>query len=74
MSECLISIDQVMAKLGIRSPTTLAKMRKMIGFPRPLRLPGRLTRWREADVDGWIRQQAREANVETARVGSLAVH
>ena len=61
MTERLISNRHVMEKLGMKSQSTLNRFRGLRGFPKPLEIPGH-PKWREADLDEWIRKQARKAN------------
>ena len=60
MTERLLSITSVMAKLDIKARSTFAKVLKQTDFPAPIQLEG-LTRARflESDVDEWIIAQAR---------------
>jgi len=75
MTERLLTASALMSKLRISSRTTLSKVRRSEGFPAPIHpTDTRTPRWREADVDDWIRRRSAEANVARARVVNLEVH
>jgi len=59
MPERLLRKQQVKERLGnMSSDTTFDDaMVRWPDFPRPVDLPG-VPRWRESDVDGWIRSLA----------------
>lgn len=58
MSEQLLSTVQVMQRLNV-SRTTLHYLEKAGTFPPRIKI-GRAVRFRESDVDTWIRRQAGE--------------
>lgn len=55
VSERMLSADAVRAKCGDISDTTLNKLVKAGQFPQPQNFGG-VRVWREADVDGFIRE------------------
>lgn len=56
MPERLLSSEEVCAKLSC-GRSTLVKLRKGRGFPKPKLLGQRKLRWRESDIDKWIKSR-----------------
>jgi predicted DNA-binding transcriptional regulator AlpA len=48
------------------SRTTLHKLRQVDGFPPPVVRVGKVQRWRQDDVLGWIEEQAKKGTPEAA--------
>ena len=57
--ERLLMPEEVMKRLCIKA-TTLHEIRKRTDFPKPVRISGH-PRWREADIDEFIRKKSAEA-------------
>lgn len=53
VSERLLSVDEVAARVGI-SRRTVWRLRDAGVLPPSVKLGGRLCRWRAADIDRWI--------------------
>lgn len=45
------------------SRTTLWRLRKEEGFPKPVHLVGKVWRWKEAEVLAWIEQRRDQTNL-----------
>lgn len=56
----LLRLEVVMAITGFRKSTVYAATLKR-GFPAPIRLSGRCSRWRAGEVRAWLDQQGRAA-------------
>lgn len=59
-TERLLMPEEVMERLCITSRSTLAEVRKQPDFPKPVRIC-KAPRWREGDVDEFIRKRSAEA-------------
>ena len=68
MSEYLLNIKGVSAKVAL-SATRVRELVREGAFPLPLAI-GASSRWRGADVDSWILEQASKPRVSRERVAS----
>lgn len=59
----LLNLQSVLRQLMI-SRTTLHKLRQQEGFPQPVIRCGKVQRWRQDDVVGWIDAQAKKETPE----------
>lgn len=55
--EYLLSIEQVAAKVSL-GETFIRQQVRAGAFPQPITLARKVVRWRGADIDAWIREQA----------------
>jgi predicted DNA-binding transcriptional regulator AlpA len=62
----LLNISQVGIKLGGLNRSRIYSLMRDEGFPRPLKLGAKSVRWRVADVDRWLHQQAVAQGLEAA--------
>jgi predicted DNA-binding transcriptional regulator AlpA len=61
----LLNLQAVLSLLMV-SRTTLHKLRQVDGFPPPAVRCGKVLRWRQDDVLGWIEAQAKKGTPEAA--------
>ncbi len=51
---CLISIKQILKKLGVGNTQFHTFYKKQPGFPTPIRFSDNKPRWIESEIDNWI--------------------
>jgi len=56
----LINVKTVCAATGFKSATSIYQLLDK-GFPQPIRLSSRCTRWRVRDVRAWLEAQGQQA-------------
>jgi len=61
----LISVKAVCAATGFKSATSIYS-RIGAGFPEPIRLSSRCTRWRVSDVRAWLDAQGNKDSAQAA--------
>lgn len=57
--DALLTINTVAAVTGLSASSIYRKLSE--GFPQPIRMGARCTRWKAADVTAWLRKQAAQA-------------
>lgn len=53
----LIDINQVKARIGFKSTTSVYTLMQTQGFPKPVGIGNRTKRWVESEVQDWIRSE-----------------
>lgn len=53
----LLSISEVMKKMGYRSRASVYALIEKREFPKPVKINSRVIRWIDSDVDKWIYKQ-----------------
>lgn len=60
ISDALLRLRTVEAITGLAGSTIYAKLKDGTGgFPQPIRIGSRCTRWRAGDIQAWLAAQAR---------------
>ncbi len=52
--DVLVSASQIAGPAGVSIGTVWHWNRTIPDFPKPLRISGRCTRWKKAEIDAWI--------------------
>ena len=53
-SDTLVSVEQIAARAGVAPSTVWAWNRSIEGFPVPLKISSRCTRWIKSEIDEWF--------------------
>lgn len=53
-SDTLISAEQIAARANVALSTVWAWNRSIPGFPEPLKISTRCTRWVKSEIDAWF--------------------